>query len=204
MDLMKADAMKNVAIFLYEGVELLDFAGPGEVFAASKNFNVYTVSVDGKPVVSQGFLHIQPDYSLDRAPNPDIIILPGGNTRPSVSNNEVIEWIRKNSSTQLLMSVCTGAFLLAKAGLLEGKKATTWHGAIDRFRQFAPATEVMENTRFVDNGNIITTAGVSAGIDGALHVLEKIHGKEEALRVARYMEYDKWVPENGLVVNRDN
>jgi transcriptional regulator GlxA family with amidase domain len=202
MTLVKESSMKKVAIFLYDGVELLDFSGPGEVFAASTNFKVYTVSVDGKEIVSQGFLHVKPDYSLEEAPRPDILILPGGGTGPSQNNVHVINWIKSNvSDNQVALSVCTGAFLLAKAGLLDGKTATTWYGAIDRFRQAAPKTKVLENIRFVDNGNIITTAGVSAGIDGALHLVERIHGPAEAKRVAQYMEYDKWVPENGVVVS---
>ena len=113
----------------------------------------------------------------------------------------MIEWIRAAADDlEVALSVCTGAFLLAKAGLLDGLKATTWHGAIDNFREFAPHTTVLENTRWVDNGKMVTTAGVSAGIDGALHVVARLKGEEVAARTARYMEYDKWVPEQGTVV----
>ena len=101
---------------------------------------------------------------------------------------------------EVLLSVCTGAFLLAEAGLLDGRKATTWHGRIERLRETAKETEVLENTRWVDSGAVVTTAGVSAGIDGALHVVSRLVGRDEAERTARYMEYDRWDPEAGVVV----
>src|SRR6187402_188346 len=121
---------RNVAVFLYEGVELLDFAGPGEVFSAS-GFKVYTVSLDGKELLSQGFLTIQPQYSIDNAPFPDILVFPGGNSGPSSNDPKVINWIKKaHEAGSVNMSVCTGAFILANAGLLEGKNVTTFYGAI--------------------------------------------------------------------------
>lgn len=98
------------------------------------------------------------------------------------------------------MSVCTGAFILQKAGLLDGLTATTFHNAIESLREVAPKTEVLANTRWVDNGQVITTAGVSAGIDGALRVVEKLYGRETAQATAHYMEYDKWDPADGVVV----
>ncbi len=192
---------RNVAVFLFDGVELLDFGGPGEVFAATEGFNVYTVAATADPIVSQGFVRITPEYTIDNSPSPDILILPGGATGGPLRDEKVMEWIRAAADDlEVALSVCTGAFLLAKAGLLEGLKATTWHGAIDNFREFAPHTTVLENTRWVDNGKMVTTAGVSAGIDGALHVVARLKGEEVAARTARYMEYDKWVPEQGTVV----
>jgi putative intracellular protease/amidase len=189
----------NVAIFLYENVELLDFAGPAEAFSAT-GFNTYTVSADGNNLTSQGFVKIQPQYSIEKAPTADIIVLPGGNAGPSADDPRVIEWVRKHYNNKAqIMSVCTGAFILAKAGLLDDKKVTTHHGATQRLRDEYPTTTVLENTRWVDNGLIITTAGVSAGIDGALHMISRVKGEEAAKRVARYMEYDKWDPENGVV-----
>ncbi len=204
MPLVPKSNIKNVAIFLYEGVEILDFSGPGEVFAAAGSdkgrFKVYTVAATKDPILSQGFVRIQPEFSIADCPTPDIIVLPGGNTGPSVNNPAVIAWVQKHApDLEAALSVCTGAFILEKAGLLEGKKATTWHGAIDRLRKVATKTEVLENVRWVDNGNIVTTAGVSAGIDGALHLVERILGKEAAVATARYMEYDKWRPEDGVV-----
>ncbi len=206
MTLIKKDQLKNVAIFIHDGVEILDFAGPGEVFAATHSdlgaFNVYTVSLSKQPIMSQGFVKIIPEYDLKDAPPPDIIVLPGGNTGSVLDNQELITWVQDVSSNlEVALSVCTGAFILQKAGLLDNLKATTFHGAIDRLREIATKTEVLADTRWVDNGKVITTAGVSAGIDGALHVVEKVFGKEAADATARYMEYDKWQSGEGLVIH---
>jgi putative intracellular protease/amidase len=190
---------KNVAIFLYEDVELLDFAGPGEVFSSS-GFNTYTVSANGKELTSQRFVKIKPDYSIENAPAPDIIVFPGGNAGPSANDPAVMNWIKNtNSNGTSFMSVCTGAFIIAKAGLLENKRVTTHWGSTKNLARQYPSTTVMEDTRWVDNGFVITTAGVSAGIDGALHFVARIKGRDEAQRTARYMEYDKWNPDNGVV-----
>lgn len=201
----------NVAIFLYDGVEILDFSGPAEVFAVSgfrdedgkyqNAFKVYTVAHTKETITSQGFLKVIPDYSVADAPVPDIIVLPGGSTGKSRKTPEVMQWIKTNApKTSIMMSVCTGAFLLGDAGLLENKSATTWYGAIERLRKAFPATKVLENTRYVDHGNIVTTAGVSAGIDGALHLVERLISPEAARSTAEYMEYDKWVPKDGVVI----
>lgn len=208
MTLIKKSQLKNVAIFIHEGVEVLDFSGPSEVFAATHTdqgaFNVYTVSLSTDPIISQGFIKVVPEYSIDNAPVPDIIVLPGGNTGPVMENEKLIRWIQEIApNLEVALSVCTGAFILQKAGMLDGLKATTWHGAIERLRRLATQTEVLENVRWVDNGKVITTAGVSAGIDGALHVVEKIFGTEAAASTARYMEYDKWKPEDGLIVEKN-
>ncbi len=192
------DGTYNVGILLYDGVELLDFAGPGEVFAATSGFNVFTVSLDGSSVLSQRFVTIMPRYSINNAPMPDILVLPGGGTRKIAENETVLAWIRTiNDSGGINLSVCTGANILANAGLLEGLSVTTWYGFIDRLQDFLPNSKVLKDTRFVDNGNIITTAGVSAGIDGSLHLVSRLKGQDVANGTARYMEYDKWVPEDG-------
>lgn len=194
---------KNVAIFIHNGVEILDFAGPSEVFASTEGFNVYTVSLTKEAITSQGFVTVTPNYSLEDCPQPDIVVLPGGNTGPFLQNEPLISWIKECSKTaEVMLSVCTGAGLLAKAGLLDGKQATTFHNYIDGLQQATPKAKILRNTRFVDNGQIITTAGVSAGIDGALHVVAKLKGLAVAQRTAQYMEYDKWKPNEGLVVER--
>lgn len=205
MQLIRQSSIKNVAIFIFNGVELLDFGGPGEVFAAARvqdgAFRVYTVAVSTDQIISQGFLKVQPDYSIADCPDPDIIVLPGGGVGASMNNPDVIAWIQKHEpGLEALMSVCNGAHILQRTGLLEGLKATTHHGSIASLRRNAPNTEVLENTRWVDSGKIITTAGVSAGIDGALRVVERMFGKEAAEATARYMEYDKWDPEDGVIV----
>ena len=204
----------KVAIFVYNGVEVLDFAGPAEVFSVTstkdnngswtKAFEVFTVAASSEPITSQGFIEVIPDYSLDNCLEADIIILPGGSTQASRKDQNVLSWIGNHSKkgSNVLLSICTGAFLIGDAGLLDAQKATTWYGKIDQFRTTFPETEVLENVRYIDNGQIITTAGVSAGIDGSLHLVARIFGIKSATRVAKYMEYDKWNPDSGLVVTK--
>jgi D-alanyl-D-alanine carboxypeptidase (penicillin-binding protein 5/6) len=188
---------KNVAVFVHEGVEILDFAGPAEVFAAAdrgRAFNVYTVAASTDDLISQGFLTIKPKYTLANCPKPDLIVLPGGATRIPLGDERVIQWIQKSTpDAEIVMSVCTGAFLLAKAGLLDDKEATTHWGSIEALKKASPKTKVHADRRYVDNGKIVTCAGVSAGIDGALHVVERMLGKQAAQDTARYMEY-RWEP----------
>jgi transcriptional regulator GlxA family with amidase domain len=192
---------RNVAIFIHNGVEVLDFAGPSEVFAATQGFNVYTVSLTKEPIISQGFIKVLPTYSLTDCPKPDILVLPGGQTGPFLENEPLISWIKRCAqSAEVILSVCTGAGLLGKAGLLDGLQATTFHNYIEPLQKANPRARILRDTRFVDNGQIITTAGVSAGIDGALHVVAKLKGLATATQTAAYMEYDKWKPNEGLVV----
>ena len=182
---------------------MLDFAGPMEVFNTA-GFNVFTVSKSYKPIKSQGVLFITADYALQDAPPADILVVFGGTTKPSTDDPAVMEWINaRKPKTQYFMSVCTGAFILGKAGILDNLTATTYHLAIDDLQKACPKTKVLPNTRFVDNGNVITTAGISAGIDGALHLVEKLRGRPYATGVAATIEYDKWVPENGLVIEKN-
>jgi transcriptional regulator GlxA family with amidase domain len=187
----------NVAIFVHEGVELLDFAGPGEVFAAADHgraFKVYTVAASPEPILSQRFVTVTPQYTIANCPRPDIIVLPGGQTNVPLGDPKVIAWIKKVApETEVTLSVCTGAFLLAKAGLLDGVEATTHWGSIEDLRREAPKTIVRENRRFVDSGKVVTSAGVSAGLDGSLHVVARLLGRDTARETARYMEY-KWEP----------
>ena len=190
---------KKVAIFLYKGAEILYLAGPSEVFSAS-GFDTYTMSVDGNEILSQGFITIRPQYSLQNAPIPDIVVFPGGNATAPANDPRVMEWVKKlHKQGSILMSVCTGAQILAKAGYLDNKNVTTWHGYIKDLQKLVPTAVVLGNTRFVDNGNIITTAGVSAGIDGALYLVSRLNGMEAAKQTAWYMEYDKWDPKAGRV-----
>lgn len=194
---LKQKPRKNVAVFVHEGVELLDFAGPAEIFAVAgrpRAFNVYTVAATEADVVSQGFLKIKPQYTLANCPKPDIVVIPGGNTRIPLKDERIIQWIKKSSeNAEIVLSVCTGAFLLAKAGLLDGKEATTHWASIETLKKEAPKAKVLTDRRFVDNGKVITAAGVSAGIDGALHVVDRLLGREVAKNTARYAEY-RWEP----------
>jgi putative intracellular protease/amidase len=186
---------RAVAIVVYEGVELLDFAGPGEVFSAAGNgaFNVFTVAARHDTIVSQGFVRITPDHAIDDSPRPDIIVIPGGHAASVYDNAKMMAWLKaRAASAELTMSVCNGAMVLAHAGLLDGLRATSHYGAIAALRRF-PRITVVPEARFVDNGRIVTTQGVSAGIDGALHVVERLLGAEVAWADARYMMY-AWEP----------
>lgn len=199
----------RVAIFIFNEVEVLDFAGPFEVFSVAglrtsttPPFEVFTVA-QFDIINARNHLTIKPTYTFEKAPKADIIIIPDGGgyyadgtpfgSRREMNNPIVLKWIQEQSANaQLTLSVCTGSLLLAKAGLLEGKEATTHFLAIDSLKKISDNITVKEKTRFVDNGNIITSEGVSAGIDMSLHVVSKLLGKETADETARYMQYDYW------------
>lgn len=188
---------RNVAILVFDNVEVLDFCGPFEVFSVAgrrdgiEPFNVFVVSQTGDAVSARNQLSINPRYSLADCPRIDILVVPGGyGTRAQLKNSIILDWIRKTSLvTEYLLSVCTGALLLGKAGLLNGLKATTHHMAFDELRKAAPNTEILENERIVDNGSVILSAGVAAGIDMSLHVVGKILGTDKAAETAKYIEY---------------
>jgi len=189
---------RNVGIFIFDEVEVLDFCGPFEVFsvAGKRNglnpFNVYTVAKESGPIAARNALSINPHFSFADCPRPDILLIPGGaGTRQEMHKVEVLEWIRERSrETELLLSVCTGSLLLGKAGLLDGLTVTTHHRALAELEKAAPNSTIDSKRRFVDNGKIITSAGISAGIDMSLEVVAKLLGREQALETASYMEYD--------------
>jgi transcriptional regulator GlxA family with amidase domain len=195
---------RNVAVVLYQGVELLDFAGPGEVFAAAARigatgeapaFHVYTVGRSKAPLTSEGFVRIVPEFSIEDAPRPDLVVFPGGEVQSIVGDRALMAWAKTAvDSAEIAVSVCNGAFVLGSLGFLDGKTATTHFGAMPRLKSSFPKANVQEGRRFVDNGKIVTTAGVSAGIDGALHVVARLLGRAAADETARYMEY-RWAPE---------
>ena len=188
----------SVGIFLFNEVEVLDFAGPFEVFSITKvheekPFTVYTVSQNGEMITSRNGLKVKPDYSIEDLPPVDILIIPGGKgaRENEVKNDIVINWIRQQmKEVKLMTSVCTGALLLAKAGLLEGLKATTHWASIQTFKKDFPNVEVMENVKFVDEGHIITSAGISAGINMSFHIVKNLLGVGIAEETAKNMEYD--------------
>ncbi len=182
---------------LWEGVELLDFAGPGQVFAAA-GYRVKTVAAHPGPLVSQGFLRVVPDELLGIGDPPDLLVVPGGSSERAVADAALVHGVRRRAAeSRVVLSVCTGALVLAAAGLLDGLGATTWHGALDRLRDAAPGVRVRAGERFVDNGRIVTAAGVSAGIDAALHLVRRFDGPEHAREVARYMEYPEFTSASG-------
>jgi transcriptional regulator GlxA family with amidase domain len=185
---------KNVAILVWPGAELLDFTGPAEVFAAAgghRLFKVYTVGLTKETIRTQGSVLVQPEFTLDNCPKPEVIVIPGGNMNPVTGNREVLDWIKRHAAdAEVVLSVCTGSFLLAEADLLDGLEATTHHFGWDELARQHPSVRVVRSARFVDSGRIVTAGGVSAGIDGALHVVEKLHGREAAEWTAReWMEY---------------
>lgn len=190
--------MRNVAILIFDDVEVLDFCGPFEVFSVTgrqKNqtpFNVFTVVEKPGVILARNQLSVNPRFTFSDCPRPDILVIPGGlGTRREMNNPPVIDWIKASApQAELVLSVCTGALLLAKAGLLDGLSATTHFGALDLLRQTAPNTTVLGNKRFVDNGKVILSAGISAGIDMSLHVVTRILGIGEAIDTAQYMEYE--------------
>lgn len=192
----------NVAVYMQQGMEILDFAGPVEVFTYA-GMNVYTVGKTMEPIISQGVVKIVPEYSIENCPSPDIIVFLGGNGTNASKDAQVQKWLKANApEADYLFTVCTGAFFLGRAGLLDGLTTTTFHTEIPTLRALVPSATVLDDARFVDNGKIITTAGISAGIDGSLHLVQKLFGLERAKEVARYMEYDKWHPEEGVVVEQ--
>ena len=194
---------RTVAILIFQGVELLDFAGPFEVFSAARLtaesreriIDVFTVAESLEPVKCNNPVTVLPDYTLANCPLADILVVPGGmGTRTAINRPELIDWISQRAGqVELMTSVCTGSFLLAKAGLLDGKAATTHWASIERMRGDFPEVEVRENTRWVDAGSMVSSSGVSAGIDMALYVLQRLYSVEVAAATARGIEYDYWV-----------
>ncbi|OOG75357.1 hypothetical protein B0E43_10270 [Algoriphagus sp. A40] len=203
MTLVEMNQIKKIAFYLQDGVEVLDFAGPMEVFSYA-GYEVFTVSKTKELIKSQGILKVIPDYSIDDAPKADILAFFGGNAGRAYQDSAVIDWIKNQTEVEYHFSVCTGAFMLAEAGILDGKKATTFHNSLNSLEENYPKIEVLREVRFVDNGKVVTTAGISAGIDGALHLVAKFQGLNAARRTAFYMEYDNWVPGDGLVLSGDN
>lgn len=197
---MPENKTRNVGIMLFERAELLDFAGPYEAFSSAryedgtKCFNTFSVGQSKGAIMSNNGLPCGVEYDFDDAPDIDILVVPGGQgTRTEIDNPVAIDWIKSVAdSAELMTSVCTGSFLMAKAGLLDGKKATTHWGSIERMRETFPNTEVLERVRFVDDGFVVSSAGVSAGIDMSLHVIERLCGRDAAASSARLMEYDYW------------
>ena len=196
--------MKTIGIYLFDNIEVLDFAGPFEVFStaqrlhamASENpaarlFNVVTIAAEKKEVAARGGLQVVPMYAIEYHPHLDVLIVPGGVVVAEMNKKNVLSWISTTSEcAEITASVCTGAFLLAQAGLLNGMEVTTHWEDIKELRLSFPELRVKENTRWIDNGHIITSAGITAGIDMSLHLVSRLVGKEHAVKTARQMEYD--------------
>jgi len=188
---------RNIAILVFDDVEVLDFAGPFEVFAVADelrghtDFGVFTVAPVQGPVRARNGLRVVPDHTLASCPPVHVLVVPGGfGTRALIRDTVTIDWIRKTAlSAEVSLSVCTGALLLAKAGLLDGLRVTTHHELLAMLGQMAPAAVVDPSARFHDNGRIVTSAGISAGIDASLHLVGRLLGEGAATATAAYMEY---------------
>ena len=204
---------RNVAVLIFDDVEVLDFCGPFEVFSVtgkrdgSDPFNVYTVA-ERTPVAARNHLSINPTHTLETCPQPDILVVPGGGgiradgtpfgTRREMHNENLLDWINQlYPKTEHVLSVCTGALILAKAGLAENIAATTHHAALDELKRIAPNTDVQAGVRVVDNGKAIFSGGISAGIDAAFYLVAKLLGDAVASETAAYMEYDWKAIQNG-------
>jgi transcriptional regulator GlxA family with amidase domain len=197
-----ADQPLSVGILIFDDVEVLDFCGPFEVFSSARAadaaeatalFRVFTVAERAGVVRCRGNLLVQPHFTIADHPPIDLLVVPGGwGTRREARNAALLDWIAaQDQGSTLTLSVCTGAFLLAARGLLDGKPATTHWASLDRLAEGYPAIEVRRDVRFVDAGHVVTSAGVSAGIDMALHVVERLRGPAVAAATARNMEYTR-------------
>ena len=195
---------KNVGIFIFDSVEILDFAGPYEVFASTRltkksnaiihklscPFNVFTFTEKKKSITCTGGLTVKSGFTLNNCPKLDLLIVPGGiGTRILLKNNNILNWLVANKDINIIASVCTGSLLLAKAGLLDNKKATSHWGALELLKKLSPSTQILKNKKFVYD-KYYTSAGVSAGINMSLHIIEKLLGKKIAQNTAKYIEYN--------------
>jgi transcriptional regulator GlxA family with amidase domain len=192
----------RVGIIVFPDVEVLDFTGPFEVFSVTRlneqhrredpsPFEVILIAENLEPIVASGGLRVLPDYRLDNCPPLDILVVPGGwGTRKEINNEHLIDWIAKRGrEVETLASVCTGSMLLGRAGLLEGLHATTHWRALDWMRETFPTLNVEANLHVVEDGRVLTSAGISAGIDMSLRVVARYYGEAAAKSTAQHMEY---------------
>jgi len=193
---------KRVGIVVFPDVEVLDFCGPFEVFSVTRidqerrreepsPFEVFLVAEGPGPIVTTGGMKVMPDHTLETCPTLDVLVVPGGwGTRAEMKNARLVSWIRERAKqVETLTSVCTGSMLLGQAGLLDGRHATTHWGALQWMRDSFPAVTVEDKLHVVEDGHVLTSAGISAGIDMALRVVARYHGESVARNTARTMEY---------------
>ncbi len=203
---------RKVGILLFDYVDVLDFAGPAEVLSLTSNnkaeqtlnlykkhllptrpFDVFTISEKGMKIKTHSGIKVEPDFSFEDSPKLDILIVPGGPLRAVqsiVKNQKIIDWIIKHNSIEYICSVCTGAYILGETGLLDGKKATTHHLALKLLQEKYSEVQVLSDRKVVQDGNIISSGGVSSGINMALYIVEKIVGESAAERTAKTIEFN--------------
>jgi transcriptional regulator GlxA family with amidase domain len=197
-----ADGTRHIGILLFDDVEELDAVGPWEVLAfwtrtfPADGFEVTTLSPDGGPVTAAKGLVIGARHSMRDVPPLDVLIHPGGiGTRPLLADPEHVAWVRsQRTSVPLMTSVCTGSLVYAAAGLLAGRPATTHWASLDYLAELDPTIEVRRDDRYVDDGDLVTSAGVSAGIDMALHLVDRLASTDRARAVRRGIQYDPQPP----------
>jgi transcriptional regulator GlxA family with amidase domain len=193
----------NVGIYIYDDVEVLDFAGPFEVFSTASRvkariepglddlFSVFTIGEKVAPIFARGGLKVVPKCQISDHPEINLLIIPGGIVNDELEKDHLISWIATSSDvSDITASVCTGAFLLAKAGLLKAKAATTHWEDINDLGSMFPDIEIKKDVRWVDEGHIVTAAGISAGIDMSLHIVSRVADEDLAVLTARQMEFD--------------
>ena len=191
------DEPRKTTILIFDGVQIIDFTGPYEILTDTFTrgepvFNVYTVAEEKRPIRTTGGMSLNPTYSFKDAPVPDILIIPGGSIPES--NDVVAAWLKKTTpATEITLTVCNGVFLLARAGLTKDLRLTTTGGNLARLKSIAPDAHIDADARVTDNGRIITSGGLSAGMDGARHLVERVAGRATAQMVATFIEYN-WQP----------
>lgn len=193
---------RTIGVVLFPDVEELDAVGPWDVLATwtrqhpDDRWSVTTLSRTGDPVVCAKGLVLTPHHAFADAPHLDVVVHPGGRgTRPQLADAAHLDWVRAQAGTATLMtSVCTGSLVYAAAGLLRGRPATTHWGSLDELARLDPTTDVRPDERWVDDGDVITSAGVSAGIDMALHLVDRLAGTQRAREVRRALQYDPAPP----------
>jgi transcriptional regulator GlxA family with amidase domain len=203
----------NVGIFIYDDIEVLDLGGPFEVFSVATRvkarldpaspppFTVFTIGETTTPIHARGGLTVTPTFSFTNHPPIDLLLIPGGVVTAELKKENVIHWITTTSAkAKLTASVCTGSFLLAQAGLLDYKRATTHWSDIEEMKSLFPKVTVEDQIRFIDQGPIITSAGISAGIDMALHLVSRLDSEALATATARQMDY-RWISESNDTPN---
>jgi transcriptional regulator GlxA family with amidase domain len=198
---MNKESLTTVGILIFDDVEVLDFCGPFEVFSIARSnsensdenrlFTVVTIAEEDRIINCRGGLLVKPHMTIENHPHLDVLVIPGGQgTRRERHNQRLLDWIaQQDQYTNFMTSVCTGAFLLAESGLLDHHRATTHWGSIEWMREMYPNVEMVADERVIDEGHIITSAGVSAGIDMSLHVVSRLYGTAVAVWTARQMEY---------------
>lgn len=195
----------KVAILVYDHVQIIDFTVPYEVFG--RRFDVYTVAPEKRPIRTIFGLTVTPDYAFGEHPEPDVVVLPGGGVHnpslegawghilPVPDEERIYDWVRSNvEAADHVLTVCNGSLILARAGLLDGREATATYMLTDMFQEVAPEVDVRNDRRWVESGKFVMSAGTSSGLDAALHVVERVHGRGAAQALALGLEYD-WDPE---------